>query len=365
MERRKVKKHTSRIATFGLRSDRDYCIENLSMLVSSGMTILDAFDAVSADLRSRRMKWIVSVMKEGIESGSPLWRVLDSARLFPEHTISLVRIGEESGKLSENLRVISLQQAKERVFRSKIQSAMMYPMFVLLLTVVIGIGIAWFVLPKLAIVFSQLHVQLPLITKILIQGGKFLNERGVVVVPIIIASFVFFLCVFFYFPKTKRIGQSLLFSVPGIKRLIQEVEIARFGYLLGTLLQAGVIITQSISSLSQATAFPRYKKFYEYLERSIEDGNSFQKSFAQYRAVNRLIPTPIQQLIVTAERSGNLSETLLSVSETFEGKTETTTKNLTVILEPILLVIVWLGVVAVALAVILPIYGLIGGFKTQ
>ena len=77
------------------------------------------------------------------------------------------------------------------------------------------------------------------------------------------------------------------------------------------------------------------------------------------------MPTPIQQLIIVGEKSGNLPETLLAISQSFEAKTELTTKNLTVILEPILLVIVWLGVVAVALAVILPIYSLIGSFNAD
>ena len=83
-----------------------------------------------------------------------------------------------------------------------------------------------------------------------------------------------------------------------------------------------------------------------------------------FKNTNRLIPAPIQQLIVAGEQSGLLTETLTKIGQMFENKADASTKNLTTILEPILLVIVWLGVVAVALAVVLPIYSLIGGFKT-
>jgi type II secretory pathway component PulF len=179
----------------------------------------------------------------------------------------------------------------------------------------------------------------------------------------------------FSFSKTKFIGQFILFSTPGIKGLIKEVEVARFGYLLGTLLGAGLPITHALDSLASATEISRYKKFYLYLHDSVGDGNSIQKSFVSFstrggstfggKHVNRLIPAPIQQLIVAGEQSGTLPESLLKIGQTFETKADTTTKNLTIILEPILLVIVWLGVVTVALAVILPIYSLIGGFKTQ
>ncbi|MBN1778636.1 MAG: type II secretion system F family protein, partial [Candidatus Buchananbacteria bacterium] len=168
----------------------------------------------------------------------------------------------------------------------------------------------------------------------------------------------------FYFPKTKIIGQVILFNLPGIKRLIQEIELARFGYLLGTLLKAGLPINQALDSLVQATTSYQYKKFYRRLAISIENGNSFQKSFLNYKRLKRLIPNPIQQLVFAGEQSGGLSKILLKISQIYEVKTETTTKDLSVILEPILLVIVWLGVVSVAMAVILPIYNLIGGFDT-
>ena len=135
--------------------------------------------------------------------------------------------------------------------------------------------------------------------------------------------------------------------------------------LLGTLLEAGLPITQALDSLAQATEIAQYKKLYLHLRGAVADGNSFQKSFMLFKNINRLIPAPMQQLIVAGEQSGGLPTTLLKIGQLFEAKADLTTKNLTVILEPILLLIVWLGVVAVALAVILPIYSLIGNFKTN
>lgn len=345
--------------------ERTYFIENISLLIASGMGVLEALDAIAGDLRSKKMRRIVASLRERIESGSPFWRALQSANIFADHTMSLVRIGEDSGKLAENLRIIGAQQEKERAFQSKIRSAMLYPVFVLGLTLTVGVGIAWFILPKLSLVFSQLRIELPTVTKFLIAFGTFLGAYGNIVVPLALLALSALIYFVFYFPKTRRVGQTLLFAVPGIKQLIQEVELARFGYLLGTLLQAGLPVTQAIDSLATATVFPHYKKFYLYLSESVEEGNSFEKSFARYRGLRRLLPTPVQQLIITGEKSGRLPETLVRVSQNYEVKNEATTKNLMVILEPILLVIVWVGVVAVALAVILPIYSLIGGLQTQ
>lgn len=352
-------------ATIGLSKERNYFVENLSMLVASGMPVNGALASIAQEVRTKRMKRALLAIQADIESGSPIWRALKKSGLFKEHTLSLIRLGEESGKLVENLKVVAVEEQKERVFKSKLRSAMMYPLFVLTLTVVIGVGIAWFILPKLATVFSQLKLELPLVTKILISTGSFLGEHGSVVVPplIVIALALFYLI--FFFSKTKIVGQVLLFSVPGVKQLMKEVEIARFGYLLGTLLEAGLPVTQALESLSSATEFRAYRLLYEHIRDSVEEGNSFQKSFSSFPRIHRLIPTPIQQLIVAGEQSGNLPATLLKVGEMFESKADTSTKNLTVILEPILLVIVWLGVVAVALAVILPIYNLVGGLNAQ
>ena len=351
--------------TFGLGKERDYFVENLSMLISGGMPMNDALQAISEEMRSRRMKNVISGIRADIEAGAPLWRTLANANLFPEHSVSLIRLGEESGKLTENLKVVAIEQEKDRIFKSKLRSAMMYPVFVLSLTVIIGVGIAWFILPKLALVFSQLKVTLPLITKILIGAGTFLGSYGQYVLPAAIFGAAILFYIVFSFSKTKFIGQFLLFSSPGIKGLIKEVEVARFGYLLGTLLEAGLPITHALGSLGSATEISQYRKFYVHLLDSVKDGNSIHKSFLSFKGTNRLIPAPVQQLIVAGEQSGTLAVTLLNIGRVYEAKTETSTKNLTVILEPILLVLVWLGVVAVALAVILPIYSLIGGFKTE
>ncbi len=349
--------------TFGLTKERDQFIENLSMLVLSGMPIMSALAAITRDTKSAQMKKILEAILLELEGGSPLWKSFDRTGLFKGYTISLLRIGEESGKFAENLKVVSLQQEKERNLKSKVKSALMYPVFVLVLVVVIGLGISWFILPKLAKIFADLKLDLPLITKILIGFGLFLQKNGLWFVPLGFTVLALVIWTVFINDKTKFLGESFLYSIPGIKTLLMEVEVARLGYLLGTLLEAGLPIIKAIESLLGASDSVRYKKFYTHLKDSIEMGNSFQKSFMSYPKTDKLIPQPMQQLIFSGEQSGNLNKTLLKIGQVLEEKSDTTTKNLTIIMEPILLVIVWAGVVGVAFAVILPIYSLVGGIN--
>lgn len=348
---------------FGVTKEKEYLIENLSTLLSSGMDIITALDAIESEIKSKTIRRVIEGIKEEIAGGSSIWRALEGSRLFPAQVIALVRIGESSGQLSDNLEVVAVEQQKERVFRSKLRSAMMYPLLVLTLAVIMGLGIAWFVLPQLATVFAQLKVPLPFITRQLINLGSFLGIYGAIVVPLVIIIVGVIIFILFFFSKTKFIGQALLLHLPLIKRLIHESELAYAGYILGHLLKAGLPVIESLDSVSKAVAFRAYQHMFARWKESISEGNSFQKSFALYKKTNTLIPRPVQQMIVVAERSSRLPETLIKIGELYEDKLDETTKNLTVILEPLLLFVVWLGVVGVALAIIMPVYGLIGGFN--
>ncbi len=359
------KKERKKIFTFGLGKERDDFLENISMLIAGGVPVFEAIESIKDGTRSKNMKQLLDYMREDIEDGLPIWKSFSKTNLFPDHVISLVRLGEESGKLNENIRTAAIGQEKNRTLQSKIYSAMMYPAFVLSLTVFVGLGIAWLVLPRLTTTFAQMRMELPLITEILIEIGNFLGTYGHYFIPAFLVFLGFIVFVLFYLPRTKFIGQSILFNIPGVGKLVKELEIARFGYLLGTLLGAGIPIRQAMFLLSESTASTRYKRLYKHLERCIEEGDTFKKSFSSFKGVDKLIPRPIQQLVFTGEKSGSLSEVLLNIGRNFEEKTDNTTKNLSVILEPLMLVIVSLGVAFVAVAIILPIYSPIGGIETR
>ena len=346
---------------FGVKKERNYFIENLSMLTQSGMVISDAIDGLREEVRSKKMKRILGEVHQDIENGSPLWKALRKSGLMSSHTLSLIRVGEESGKLSQNLKVVSEQEDRNRAFKSRIRSAMIYPLFLFILTITVAVVVVWFILPRLSNVFSQLDVELPALTKWLIALGDFLGKYGGILIPSVLITLFLIIYFVFFFPKTKGLGQMLLFAVPGVGKLLRHIELARFSYVMGTLLKAGVPIIDALNSLKEATNSPIHKKFYAYLSTNISEGISFQKAFAQNKKTRKVIPPTIQRLVISGEKSGKLSDTLIKTSNHLETKIEDTTKNLSVIFEPILLIIVWIGVVMVALSVILPVYSLIGG----
>jgi type II secretory pathway component PulF len=218
-------------------------------------------------------------------------------------------------------------------------------------------------LPRLAQTFSQLAVELPLISKVLINAGIFLKAHGIVAVPIAIVIFGVLMYLVFVAPKFKFIGQSILLHTPGIGRLLREVEIGQFGYLFGTLINAGLPINQALDLMQGSTTLRSYKKFYVYLAESLNNGDSLKTCLQKYKGSKKIAPLTVQQLLIAGERTGSLPDVLLTVGRTYEEKSDITATNLEALLEPILLVIVAVGVLAVAIAVILPIYSLVGGLN--
>lgn len=358
------KTRASKVKRFHVRrKDREYFTANLALLLKASVPVGETFQALKETSKSPQFHKALDQMRSDVDEGMSLWKVLERSGIVGSQTLAMVRLGEQSGNLSENLLLAAKQEEKQNAFRAKVRSALIYPVFVISLTLIVGIGVAWFLLPRLAVTFSQLNVKLPFISLIFIDFGIFLQKDGLWAVPMIACGAILVLYVLFAAPRTKFVGQTLLFHVPGISKLMHEIEIARYGYLLGTLLSTGLGVTEALQLLGEATTAVRYQRLYAHLRESFENGYSFKASFASYKGLSSLLPPAVQQMIIAGERSGELSQTLMNIASIYDEKADVSTQNLEAILEPILLVIVWLGVLGVAVAVILPIYSLVGGLS--
>ncbi len=351
------------ISHFGLGKEKQYFLENIAVLIDSGMGVYSVLEALKEDMHSPTMKSIIQQMQNGVAQGSSLWRAMKDSGIFSEYVIALVKLGEESGQLSQNLSVLSKQQEKNRSLTSKLRSSLMYPAIVLSLALFLGVFIMVFILPQLTKVFASLRVELPLVTRGMIAIGNFFGEYGLIAGPSIVLTFIVLVYFLFINRSTNAVGQKIVFSLPVVRKVMMYVEMARFSYILGILLQNNISVLQALRSLHQSSRIQMYKKLYAFLYTSISNGDSFIKSFRNYRHVNSLIPSTTQQLIAVGEESGRLADTLLKISVLYEEKSETAAKNLTILLEPLILIVIWLGVLFLALAIIMPIYGLLNGIR--
>ena len=322
------------------------------------MSVTMALSSIEEEISGFRMKRLCRRMQSNIQSGYSLSESFEKQSFFGPNIIALVRAGESTGKLVENMKLVILLNDEDKRLKSKLNSSLLYGTFILSLTVVVGTGTAWYVLPTIADAYSQMGQDLPALTKILIKGGNFLVNYGAVAVPIAAAFLLSILYFIFSFPKTKFIGHTVLFHLPFLGKLIKESEITRFGYILGNMLESGLPVNEALRSMPGTTTFKNYQKLYLHLESKILEGFSFYESLKSHEKIKKLFPNNVLQMISAAEKTGKLSETLVRVSGLYSVKVENTSRNLPIVLEPIMLILVGIGVALFVLATIMPIYNL-------
>jgi type IV pilus assembly protein PilC len=254
---------------------------------------------------------------------------------------------------------LALQQEKDHDLRQKVKMAMLYPAIVLTLMIIVVLGLGMFVLPNLIGVLLSLNVPLPLVTRLLIGFTNLFTQYGKIAIPVMVATIILFIPVSRLTPVRTAI-QWVIFRLPGIGRLAREATIARFGVILGGLFQAGVPIIEALHSLVEVTSMVGYRNFYRKLQEHVSLGDSFSTSFAAIKDSQNYLPPSVQQLIITGEKSGSLGKIMLKIAEIYERKSSETAQKLPVILEPILLLVMGGLVGTIAIAIIVPIYGIVG-----
>ena len=357
--RSELGKFFASINNIGMGKERSSFIESISVMMGAGLPLIDTLKTLQSEVRNRAMRKMIGSITDGVESGVPLWKSMEDQYLFTPYELALVRIGEEAGSLAKNLEYLSEQQEKDRALRAQIKMAMIYPTIVLVLMFVIIMGLGMFVLPNLVQVLISLKAKLPLSTRIVIWVSNMFTKYGTIFVPASIAGFIG-LALLAKFTRFRVVAQWFVFRIPGIGSLARQATIARFGIILGGLLRAGVPLPEGLSSLADVTHIVAYKRLYTGLLQRITQGDSFSKCFADIRGSAKLIPISVQQLVVTGEKSGTLSDTLLKVAAIYERKASETAERLPAILEPMLLIFIGSLVGTIAFSIIVPIYSVVG-----
>lgn len=357
------KRHIRSFLYAGLGEQVAIFFEDLSILLGAGVDIISAAGVLRDEARGWRMKKLLTDIYEQLQNGAAFWRSIAPYQLVPLYVLALVKTGEESGNLPENLKVAVEYHARLRRFGSRVKSALIYPAIVIVLTGVVGLVMGVYVLPRLSTVFTSVNIPLPAMTQVLVATGDFFKIYGFRILPIALIVIVAATYIVFIWQRTRFIGMHILFVLPFVRAVIRGNEVARMGYILGILLKSGLPLIDAVASMRSATELGPYRRLYAYLKDHAESGESFQELFEQYKPARALIPVIARHIIVAGERSGALPESFIKIGETFEEKTNTALQNVTVLIEPLILIIVGVAVLFAAFAIIMPIYSLLGGVR--
>jgi type II secretory pathway component PulF len=263
-----------------------------------------------------------------------------------------VRVGESAGILSENLNYLADELKKKQELRKKVIGALIYPIVILVATLGITGLLTVFIFPKILPVFKSLNVELPLTTKILIVVSDVLTKYGLLVLLGILALIVA-LWLILKIKSVKFYFHSLLLYVPIFGKIIRNVSLTNLCRTLGLTLKSGIKVVEAISITAESLPNLVYKKELLKVADEVRKGESLSPHFVR---MPHLFPSVLSQMISVGESAGNLSETLLYLAEFYESEVNDATKNLSNVLEPILMVLMGIIVGFVALSIITPIY---------
>ena len=328
---------------------------HLAIMVKAGMPLIEALRMLQKQTRNRSLSVILTQVVADVNNGQFLSASLDKyTKVFGNFFINIIRIGESGGILSENLNYLSDELKKRRELRKKVISAMIYPSIIVIVATGLVTMLTVFIFPKILPVFYNLNVKLPATTRALIVISDFLQAYGLAV----LGGMVLIPVLATLLKKIKAVKYSFdrslmyLFLVKGIS---QSVNLSNFCRTLGLLLKSGMKIVEALTITADTINNTAYRRELEQMAAGIQKGEQLSH-FLQNK--ERLFPAMLVNMIAVGENTGNLSDTLLYLADFYESELNELTKNLSAILEPILILIIGAVVGFVALAVITPIYGI-------
>lgn len=334
---------------------------HLAMVIKAGLSVYQGLTIIKSQQTSKSLSRIIDQVTADVNNGKFLADSLERYKdTFGEFFINVVRVGEASGTLAQNLIYISEELRKAKALRAKVKSALVYPIVILVATVGIVSFLAFFVFPKLTPVFQGLNVKLPATTIALLAIISFIRSYGI----FLIFGAIIFFAIFKFAMKNIRpfryVADTLILYIPVISGLTVNVNAVNFTRVLSVLLRSGLRIVEAINITGNTFTNLVYKNAMVEAAEKIKKGEQLAVALA---AQKKLFPPLVGEMVRVGENTGNLEENLVYLSDFYDEEVDTSLQGLTSVLEPLLLLIMGLLVGFVALSIITPIYSISEGVR--
>lgn len=328
-------------------------ISNLATMLAAGIPILESISSLLEGSKTGQKK-ILETLLADLKQGQPINQsIAKFPKTFDKVTVNLVKAAEEAGTLDTTLKDLAINIRKESEFADKVKSALMYPMFILGVFFAVLILMLTFVIPRISQVFSQLRVTLPLPTRVLIFASNLLMNNTLIVITIALAIAI--LLVFLI--KTQRgIILGVLFAFPVVSGLMRKIDITRFSRSLYLLLSSGVPITSSLELCQDVVMKKEVHNAILYATKQVSSGHPLSEALKKY---NKIFPTIMIKILEAGEKTGSLDTSMSDTADYLDYEVSKQLKQVTAMMEPLMLVMIGVLVGGMMLAIIAPMYGLI------
>lgn len=329
--------------------------KNLALTLKAGVSLVRSLQMLEGQARTGSFRKIIKSLIEDTNKGMFLSAGLEKFKpVFGELFINVIRVAETSGTLPENLIYLGDELKKKSELRKKVRGAMIYPVIILIATVIIATTMIIFVFPKILPLFENFKSELPFTTRLLIKISEVVSNYGIWLLIGVIAFLVAFRLVL-KISSARRIYHSILFYLPLFGTAIVNFNMANMARTLGLLLRSGVKIIEALAITGATLTNLVYRSELEGAAGAVRKGEFISRYF---RTRQKRFPAMLINLLEIGENTGNLTENLFYLAEHYEAEVDDFVKNLSGILEPVLLLFMGGIVGFIALSFITPIYQL-------
>jgi len=326
---------------------------NLSGMLTAGLSLNRALSILEKQSTNSTLGDVLRSLEEDISKGNTLSEGMRKfPKIFSGIFVPMVHAGEESGSLPKTLTEVGLSLKKSYDLNKKIKGAMTYPTIIICAMVIIAIFMMIYVVPTLTKTFTDMGSELPASTKMIIWISDSISQHIFLFLSLI-GAFIVGIIFLFKIKLVRRYSDRAILYIPVIGKIVKEVNTARTARTMSSLLLSGVNISNSLSITEEVLQNIHYKELIHKSIASIEKGMVLSASF---RENTFLYPVMMGEMIEVGEETGNLSKMLLDIANFYETEVDNKTKDLSTIIEPVLMLFIGAVVGIFAISMIKPMY---------
>jgi type IV pilus assembly protein PilC len=333
--------------------DKMLFARHMDMMTRSGMQVLDSLEVLRKQTTSKPFIHVIDSLIQDVKNGHYLSVGMERFRaVFGDFFISLIRVGENSGTLSENFRYLSVELAKQGELSKKIRGAMAYPVIILFATLGITGILSFFIFPKILPTLKSIGGGLPLSTRAFIAISEFMFAYGPwMLLGLVVAVITFLLLL--RVRSFKFLWHRFILRIPLVKNMSTQINIINIARTMNLLLKGGVKIVEALNITSDTLSNMVYQREVRLIAQAVQRGETMSKTMVDNP---RLFPPTFSQMSLVGENTGKLDETLIFLADFYEAELDNSTKSMSTVLEPLLLLVMGGIVSFVAISIITPIY---------
>ena len=333
--------------------DKIMFTRNLAVMIGAGLALNKALSVLEEQSENQKLKAIIAEVVNNVQAGKAFSECIAAhPDAFPDLYVNMVRIGETAGNLEEVLNGLANQMKKDHDIVSRVRGALMYPAVIFTVMLLVGYLMMILVVPKLAATFMDIGAELPASTKVLIfLSNVMLNYWYFVIGGAV--GLIYAMRLALRTASGKKGLDALILRLPIIKGLSRKLNSARLCRTLGILVDSGVPIVKALEILAKTLSNHYFSESLSTAALEIQKGKTLFESLKKYKG---LYPPLVVQMIAVGEETGSLTKVLTKLAEFYEDEVNELTKNLSTIIEPIMMVVIGAGVGFFALSMITPMY---------